>query len=210
YRIHDNNAGQNKMYVVNDGSYTNRLKYRSAWSNSNSELFKFVKKTTGNEDNVYIYSKSDETTRISINPATANLIQVFNNPANDTWKIYPSKDPGAFCIQAINTLAPDNLMNSFQNSVSGGIIGFWNDDNAGDAGSQWLFELMMTTNLNDLSMANPDIYTKARRIYSKNPEAKLIVYDTRGLQLNPAACLTPGVYCVKMAGKIGTAKVLIQ
>lgn len=210
YRIHDNNPGQNKMYVVNEGSYTNRLKYRSTWSNTDSELFKFVQKTTENEDDAYIYSKLDETTRISVNPVTANLIQVFNNPANDTWKIYPSKDPGAFCIQAINTPAPDNLMNSFQNSASGGIIGFWNDNNAGDAGSQWLFELMMTTNLKDISVTNLDIYTKARRIYSKNQEAKLLVYDARGLQLNPVACLTPGVYYVRVAGKTGTAKVLIQ
>ena len=94
YRIQDNNANaSNKMYTGADGSYQNRLKYRRNWAGDNAELFKFVQKSPENQNECYIYSKLDETTRISINPATSNLIQVFNNPASDTWKLFSSKDP---------------------------------------------------------------------------------------------------------------------
>lgn len=209
YRLRDNQGNQNKMYVVNDGSYTNRLKYRSTWSGGDDELFKFVEKTDGNKDEYYIYSKKDPSTRVSVNPAEANVIQVFSNTANDTWKIYPSKDPNAFCIQSVNTTG-NNVMNSFNNSSTGGIIGFWNDDNAGDPGSQWVFELRLSTDVRNLSMEKLGVYAKDRRILSHDNDAKLVIYDVRGLMVNPDSQLVPGVYLVKVLGKAGTAKVLIQ
>ncbi len=211
YRMYDNNTVSNKMYTGNDGSYSKRLKYSRIWSNTDAELFKFVQKTSGNQEECYIYSHLDETSRISVNPAAANLIQVFNNPANDTWKIYPSKDPGAFCIQSVNTTAANNLMNSFANSASGGIIGFWNDDNAGDGGSQWKFELKQTTTgIKSVSTTSLGVYTKDRKIYPENPGENITIHDIRGIKLNPDAYLVPGIYFVQVAGKVGTAKVIVR
>lgn len=211
YRIQDNNTGySNKMFTGTDGSYTNRLKYRRNWANENAELFKFVQKSPDNQEECYIYSRLDETTRISVNPATANLIQIFNNPANDTWKIFPSKDPKAFCIQAVNVTAANNVMNAFANSESGGIIGFWNDEGAGDKGSQWVFEEKATeTGIENLSVV-AGIYVKDRKIRSINPETQFSVYTIGGMFISPTVELMPGLYIVRVKGMDGAAKVIVK
>ena len=211
YRIQDNNTGNsNKMFTGADGSYTNRLKYRRTWGGDNAELFKFVQNSPDNQEECYMYSKLDETIRISVNPATANLIQVFNNPANDTWKIFPSKDPHAFCIQAVKVTASNNVMNAFQNSASGGIIGFWNDDGAGDKGSQWVFEeRMIETGFEDLSTVK-GFYAKNRKIHSINPETQFSVYTIGGMLVKHDVELMPGLYIVRIKGSERAAKVLVK
>lgn len=101
-------------------------------------------------------------------------------------------------------------MNAFQNSASGGIIGFWNDDGAGDKGSQWVFEeRMIETGFEDLSTVK-GFYAKNRKIHSINPETQFSVYTIGGMLVKHDVELMPGLYIVRIKGSERAAKVLVK
>lgn len=210
YYLKDNRSTSNYLYVGDDGTngIEARLLYRKELQKVDAEMFKFVRKAEGSEE-LYIYSKYDESTTVAVDPSTENVIRIMENTENDTWLLEDAKDPIAFVLKAVNQEG-NNMLNSFAD-MSEGIIGFWNDEGKkGDAGSQWLFVNTDGTGVKTVSAIDLGVYVQNRTIVAKDLSAKLNVYNANGQQVNAKTELTPGLYLVQVEGKVGTVKLLVK